>query len=75
MKVPSLCQACVHRIGRGYTCAAFPGGVPVEIQVGADHRRLRGDETRPLVFEQEAGTEAAVVYADWQERFAEPALP
>ena len=39
-----LCNECVH-LSEGGTCAAFPGGIPVEIVTGQhDHREpYKGD--------------------------------
>jgi hypothetical protein len=65
---PVLCLACT-RLDRSTreveTCLAYPKGIPVEIRDGGDHRKLRGDETQRLVFEQASTPAADVVLEAW----------
>lgn len=75
---PAQCNACT-RLRAGWTCEAFPRGIPIEIAMfGADHRqpvrRRAGaglDLYMPLNdhgirFEQADTPQARAAFEDWQ---------
>lgn len=63
--VPRLCPACVHWNVTNDTCTAFPGGVPLSIMRGGDHRRpIRGDGG--IVFKIKPGKEAKQELDLWE---------
>lgn len=75
-KVPSLCQSCTHVRGLGWFCDAFPDGdgIPVDIQVGGDHRTSRPGDSG-IVFELAEGVQAAEQLARWENRDLELKRP
>lgn len=69
-ELPIQCWACEHLAVKGFRCDAFPGGIPVEILAGADHREeFPGDGG--IRFRMKNTDAAREDFARWSEVFGD----
>lgn len=73
---PSLCMSCTRvnlapvpgsALKLPKSCTAYPAGIPRTILMGGDHRRLRGDEEKPLTFDRDPGHDQT--FKTWEATF------
>jgi hypothetical protein len=57
----SLCEFCRHRRA-GQTCAAFPGGIPIEVYWGDFDHRLPHPDDHGIQFEASEEAEKSYFY-------------